>query len=43
MTIMDNGNDPPARIACVEISDENTIPTNSGLIMYFCMHANSYT
>ena len=28
---MDNGNDPPARIACLEISDKNMIPTNSGL------------
>ena len=28
---MDNGNDPPARIPFLEISDENMIPTNSGL------------
>ena len=26
-----HGNDPPARIAFLEISDENMIPTNSGL------------
>ena len=28
---MDNGNDPPTRIPFLEISDKNTIPTNSGL------------
>ena len=30
---MDNGNDPPARITCLEISDKNMIPTNSGLML----------
>ena len=29
---MDNGNDPPAHIPCLEISDENMILTNSGLV-----------
>ena len=28
---MDNGNDLPARIPFLEISDENMIPNNSGL------------
>ena len=28
---MDNGNDPPAHIACLETSDENLIPANSGI------------
>ena len=28
---MDNGNDPPARIPVLEISDEKLIPTNSSL------------
>ena len=29
---MDSGNDMPTFISCLEISDENMIPTNSGLI-----------
>ena len=32
MCIMDNDNDPSAHIPFLEISDENMIPTNSGLI-----------
>ena len=32
MCIMDNGNDPPACMPFLEISDKNMIPTNSGLI-----------
>ena len=29
---MDNGNDPPACIPCLEISDKNMISRNSGFI-----------
>ena len=43
MCIMDNGNDPPACIPFLEISDENMIPTNSGLIIITsCIHGQVY-
>ena len=39
---MDNGNDPPARIPCLEISDENMIPTNSGLMEIIILQLNKH-
>ena len=35
---MDNGNDPPTRIPCLQISDENMIPINSGLTIAIMSH-----
>ena len=36
---MDNGNDPPTCIPCLEISDKNMIPRNSSFI---CMEFPVY-